>query len=125
MATRSAIGFRTHTGKIKAVYCHWDGYLEGVGATLENFYKDAKKVRELVNNGNISVLQPTVKKTRFYKATEGTFLNEPVLLNTVQEMIEYYDSCQYFYVFDNDQWIVSTGGNFDKLSDQLKETANG
>jgi hypothetical protein len=34
MSTRSAIGIRYGT-IIKAVYCHWDGYVEHNGAILQ------------------------------------------------------------------------------------------
>ena len=30
MATRSAIGMKTPEGKIKAIYCHWDGYVDNL-----------------------------------------------------------------------------------------------
>ena len=38
MATRSFIGKLNHDGSITVVYCHWDGYPEGVGETLVKHY---------------------------------------------------------------------------------------
>ena len=125
MATRSAIGVRTHDGKIKAVYCHWDGYIEGVGATLLNFYKDVFKVHQLLDKGHISSLESTIKATNFYAEGEGLKDNEPVVVPNTDEMVEYFDGCEYFYVFEDDYWTVSTGGNFAKLIDVMKETENG
>ena len=43
MATRSAIGI-SHGGVIKSVYCHWDGYLAGVGRTLLESYSKSPAV---------------------------------------------------------------------------------
>lgn len=56
MSTRSRIGMEMPDGKIKSIYCHWDGYPEGVGKTLENSYTDPKKVEELLDLGDISSL---------------------------------------------------------------------
>lgn len=124
MATRSAIGMRTYDGNIKAVYCHWDGYLEGVGKTLLESYKDVFKVNQLLDEGNISNLKSTIKATAFYADEEDIENNIPVIFNTVQEMIEYFSNSEYFYVFEDDYWTVSTGGNFAKLADVMKELEN-
>lgn len=56
MATRSRIGMEMPDGKIKSIYCHWDGYPEGVGETLEKHYQDPKKIEELLELGDISSL---------------------------------------------------------------------
>lgn len=124
MATRSAIGMRTHDNRIKAVYCHWDGYLEGVGATLLNSYKDVFKVNQLLDKGNISSLESTIKATVFYKDSQPGFDDDYVIVNTYEDLFEYFEDCEYFYVFENDQWIVSTGSTFNSLADTLKETEN-
>lgn len=55
MATRSTIGIK-QGDKVTAIYCHFDGYREGVGAVLQNHYQDVDKVQRLMNLGNISVL---------------------------------------------------------------------
>lgn len=43
-------------GKVKSIYCHWDGYPEGVGRKLQRSYTDPKKVEELLSLGDISSL---------------------------------------------------------------------
>ena len=58
MATRSNIGMKQADGTIKAIYCHWDGYPEGVGATLAEHYKNPAKVEALLNLGDIPNLSP-------------------------------------------------------------------
>lgn len=55
MSTRSAIITKTKDG-YQGVYCHSDGYLEGVGYTLRDHYSDDKKVKELISLGHLSVL---------------------------------------------------------------------
>lgn len=56
MSTRSRIGMEMPDGTIKSIYCHWDGYPEGVGKELEKSYQDPKKIEELLNLGDISSL---------------------------------------------------------------------
>lgn len=60
MATRSNIGILNEDGTITAIYCHWDGYPEGVGLTLVNHYQDEDKVRELLSLGSLSILGPII-----------------------------------------------------------------
>jgi hypothetical protein len=44
MATRATIGMVTAEGYIRYIYSHWDGYLDGVGATLlENYNTTAAR----------------------------------------------------------------------------------
>lgn len=57
MSTRSRIGIEDQeTGKVRSVYCHFDGYLDGVGQTLVDHYKDREKVEELIALGDLSAL---------------------------------------------------------------------
>lgn len=56
MSTRSRIGLELASGKIKSIYCHWDGYPEGVGATLKAHYTNPEKIEELLSLGDISCL---------------------------------------------------------------------
>jgi hypothetical protein len=51
------IGIQQEDGKIKAIYCHYDGYPEGVGQTLANYYQTTDKVEALLNLGDLSVLR--------------------------------------------------------------------
>jgi hypothetical protein len=44
MSTRSMIGIQQEDGKIEAIYCHYDGYPEGVGQTLADHYQTTDKV---------------------------------------------------------------------------------
>ena len=57
MSTRSMIGIQQEDGKIEAIYCHYDGYPEGVGQTLADHYQTTDKVEALLNLGDLSVLR--------------------------------------------------------------------
>jgi hypothetical protein len=45
---------------IRAVYCHWDGYLEHNGAILQKHYSNSPKVNNLIALGDLSSLRPEI-----------------------------------------------------------------
>jgi hypothetical protein len=56
MSTRSRIAVLQPDGKVKSVYCHFDGYTDHVGRLLFENYNTEEKANELVALGGISVL---------------------------------------------------------------------
>ena len=56
MGTRSTIALEFADGTVGQVYCHWDGYLSNNGKILLNHYMDPFKVRQLIDNGDVSGL---------------------------------------------------------------------
>lgn len=56
MSTRCRIGLLLPDGKVKSVYCHSDGYPEGVGAVLKRCYNDRAEIEKLLEGGDISRL---------------------------------------------------------------------
>lgn len=59
MSTRARIGIQLEDGTIRSIYCHHDGYKEGVGETLKKFYNTPEKVKGLMDLGDISSLGET------------------------------------------------------------------
>lgn len=57
MATRSAIGYALPSGKVRAVYCHWDGYPEHQLPILTEHYNSLRKVQALIRPGSMSSLR--------------------------------------------------------------------
>jgi hypothetical protein len=68
MGTQSRIGKLLPNGKVKAIYCHYDGYLHGgVGEDLATHYLDEEKVDALLELGNLSGLGKEIgQKQDFY-----------------------------------------------------------
>lgn len=68
MATRSQIGILNNEddNSVTAVYCHSDGYLQHNGKILLEHYTDEDKIRDLIENGNMSSLGKTVEECEFY-----------------------------------------------------------
>lgn len=56
MSTRAYICIKNEAGDYRGVYCHFDGYLSGVGAVLFNYYQDINRVNQLIDLGDISAI---------------------------------------------------------------------
>ena len=122
MATRSIIAKTQPSGKIKASYCHFDGYPEHNGKILASYYTDKKKINALLAEGEISVLGHNIGKKidfddyqlchalnqcRFYHRDRGEKLRK----NTVKdasELEEYANDCnaEFVYLFKENKWHV-------------------
>jgi hypothetical protein len=60
MSTRSLIGRQKADGTVEYVYCHYDGYVTGVGAMLLAHWTDPASVEELLSLGDLSSLGSTI-----------------------------------------------------------------
>lgn len=99
MATRSAIGYYTEDQKIRAIYCHWDGYPSYNGRILiDNWSKNWEDVEALVEGGDISSLSETLDKLkRQPNASVSSFDDEETFIATMRMC-----GCEYFYIFIHD-----------------------
>lgn len=67
MATRSRIAVEVNEGNVISVYCHWDGYPEGVGKQLLDIFPDGTDsalVEEFINEGDRSTVEISYKAWR-------------------------------------------------------------
>jgi len=60
MGTRSTIALEYADGTVEQVYCHWDGYLDHNGRILADHYSDPFKLRDLIDQGDISSLSEEI-----------------------------------------------------------------
>tara|TARA_R110000868_G_scaffold50915_3_gene162085 strand:- start:1607 stop:2035 length:429 start_codon:yes stop_codon:yes gene_type:complete len=61
MATRSRIAIEDQTGKVRSIYCHWDGYPSNNGRILFEHFQTQEKVESLIKLGSISSLDKNVE----------------------------------------------------------------
>lgn len=117
MATRSTIALEYADGTVGQIYCHWDGYLDNNGKILLNHYTDPYKVRELLDNGDMSSLDTSVDGCTFYKER-----GEDCPQRMYKDYAEFRREAQgeeYNYILRRDgNWYVEFYGEFDGL---LKE----
>ena len=134
MATRSAIAINQGE-EINACYCHWDGYLEGVGATLLNHYTQAQTTLELIQGGDISSLGPTIgskhdfdqaapdSETTYYGRDRGETNVEVKVFFDRESFHSYYlgSGCEYFYYMDEDEnwWVKKYDSGWTSLDGAL------
>lgn len=136
MGTRSLIGVQTGDG-VRAVYCHWDGYIEGVGNTLKEFYNAPHRVEELISLGGMSSLReylPSEKIKDIVKAKSVDAYGWPEEVTQPYHLwrgdsldIDWFTLSMYFdkesdimgsefrYLFDGKQWIA-----FDVYANKLQ-----
>jgi hypothetical protein len=127
MGTRSAIGYKLPNGKIRAKYCHWDGYVEGgVGQTLQESYQDAVKIGRMVELGDMSTLAAEIDDCEFYGRDRGDSPRDVDAqdYDDFDDFTTSFEGCEYFYVWNGNEWIVSQGNLvFDLLETLLPEMA--
>lgn len=119
MATRSTIGMLLEDGQtIRSVYCHWDGYPDGVGATLKEHYTDPAKIEQLLDLGDLSVLDKDIgEKVDFntFSRPEGQCLfygrdrgedTPPMVHANQQEWLDWRKGswCEWGYLWADGQW---------------------
>ena len=112
MATRSTIWIKKANGKYDGIYCHWDGYPDGVGTVLKEHFTDVEKVKALIELGAISQLwesidcpvghcfdSPAPNCTIAYHRDRGEEL-EVWRDMTISELF----TEDYNYIFNNGKW---------------------
>lgn len=142
MATRSVIGVM-HGDVCKAVYCHWDGYLDHNGAILLEHY-DSVKANHLVSLGDISSLGEEIgeehpfsyigimdskeydekygRMTTFYGRDRG---EQDVGYKTFQsydDFVDFFKGCgaEYAYIMNQGTWYVKQySGDLELLAEAL------
>ena len=133
MGTRSVIGVM-HGDVCKAVYCHWDGYIDHNGAILQEHY-DSAKANHLVALGDVSSLQPEIGEkhafsqigsgltqeeyesrygnmTTFYGRDREEADTSWKVFADADEFMAYFDGCgcEYFYLMHEGVWYVNQYG---------------
>jgi len=117
MSTRSTITLSTKDG-YKSIYCHYDGYLDGVGTKLQQYYDTQEKVEALIALGALSSLAERLapsadEKHTWEKPADGVTVayhrdrdDELYVRNyeTLQELAKGTE--EYNYLFENDNWYL-------------------
>tara|TARA_B100000497_G_C7625810_1_gene376079 strand:- start:250 stop:615 length:366 start_codon:yes stop_codon:yes gene_type:complete len=107
MATRSRIAVELDDGTVKSVYCHWDGYPNGVGQDLLNQdFSTTEQVERFIDEGSRSTVDESYYEK--YGESRGEKLEKPDVHSSVDD---YYrsDIEEYGYLFTNEgEWHVKS-----------------
>ncbi len=103
MSTHSFICEESN-GKINAIYCHFDGYPDGVGATLKEHYPCRNKIERLLSNGDISGLEETPEACHGYEDTKARCFDSRSEL--IQAANDIYAEFIYLFTEENEwEWF--------------------
>ena len=141
MGTRAFIGIRNVDGSVTGIYSHWDGYPSYLGRVLHENYDTWKKVIELINLGDVSIVNPRVKPSVREKHDFDKQLGDvtvayhrdrgedwasvaprryPDILDVVKN--SWYD---YIYIWEQDQtWYVGKVGLIEGYCDAVSDNRN-
>ena len=136
MATRSMIAATTEKGLIKAIYCHWDGYVSHNGKILFENYTYEDKVQKLLDLGDLSSLgeepiddpqgwdytkEHDFTKCVSYKA-RGEKNVEARLYNNEEKLLEGAKNCgaEFVYLWKEGRWYVQEIPWWSDLEDKIR-----
>jgi len=123
MSTRSRIAIENESGIVNSIYCHFDGYVDGVGKTLFNHY-DKEKLQKLIELGDISSLGESTEDTVAYCRDRGEDLHSTSYLD-VEGLFElgFESGEEYVYCLNREGiWIFKE--DTDSEISNLKEALN-
>ena len=112
MSTNASITMKDQN-KFKSIYCHWDGYITGVGKTLFEHYNTNEKVKQLIDLGNISFLEPSCDKpeghtfetpVKGYTVAYGRDRQESNQEATVHDSLKQVERQNRNYYWDGENW---------------------
>ena len=109
MGTRSNVAYATEDNKVFASYCHYDGYIEHNGVMLLKYYNGEKQARDLVDNGYMSSLQPTIDQInegRVHEDKPIEYRNEFIFMNDLEALWD-----EFVYLFKEGKWYVAESDN--------------
>ena len=94
-------------GEYMIIYCHFDGYLDGVGEILQGYYNSFEKAFELVLGGDISSIAESLEGCDYYvRRGESWENNKPAFSDKQPERVE-----DYLYIFESGKWYVYDGND--------------
>lgn len=108
MSTRCFIGIELESGGMLSIYCHHDGYPEGVGEKLQMYWDDRQAVEELLRLGDISSLGLSIEGTEAYCRDRGEPLH-PARIRSEEAMLESWGEYVYMYTLLG-VWMVKSLG---------------
>lgn len=151
MSTRSRIGILKKDGSIDSIYCHLDGYPEGVGLKLYKHYNNINKINRLIKLGDISHLENKINPLPLLKHEFGYDTEQknvvvayhrdrkedwehvkPVHSNNILEFENYckesdqeyaylYDEKNKLYLWSEIPWETNEKMEFENLEEKLLE----
>jgi hypothetical protein len=138
MSTHSYIGRLLEDGRVEYIYCHFDGYLEGVGDILLNCHNTEEAVKYLISFGDASSIyentcpaegvyhsfdKPAFGVSLYYhrdRKEHWVNVKPSFKDNELEFWSNRWPCVEYLYLFKNGKWYVSDmSGKVQELSKSL------
>lgn len=123
MGTHAMIGiYNQENGSVDASYCHYDGYVEGVGRTLVGHYNTQYDAEVVARGGYMSSLCEDYVETRL-----GSVHDEgAVTYESVEQFLALgFEDCgsDYLYLWDGSMWFFAgrSQPQFEEVEMNLQE----
>lgn len=120
MSTNSRIGKLLPDGRVRAITCHWDGYVQGgVGEELLKYYSDSTKIDSLLDLGNLSALGKEIGEQQDFNdftsqnqnwcLAYGRDRGESKMESKIVSLEEFQTNLNwpYLYLFKEGEWTFS------------------
>src|ERR1700760_171850 len=139
MGTRRTVSVMQPDKTIKTIYCHWDGYMTGVGAALFSHYNTEGLANELIELGDCSVISDTtsIKPPEgsnhtydepidgvvvAYHRDRGEEYQKPRIFQSVKGLVNSQMAEGYNYLFKEGKWFVNYTNGTDLTELTAKNT---
>ena len=126
MGTHAMIGiYNKEDGSVDASYVHYDGYVDGVGKTLVNFYNSQYDAEMVAKGGYLSSLENDYLASRQLSVHQDA----AVTYESVEQFMENgydYAGADYLYLFDGEIWFFASNygeRRFEEVEMNLKSAA--
>lgn len=131
MSTRSNIGLMYQDCSIRYIYCHHDGYIDGVGKTLVKYYNQVSMIDALLDQGNLSSLGPDIGLKNDFNNRDHRFCvfygrdrgDGDQQAHTCSGEVDFLncDHVDYHYLFDDGKWRCFKYGEEIDLYEELEQ----
>ena len=130
MSTHSTISVKLSDGKIRSVYCHFDGMIQSNGRMLVEHYNSQELAEQLTSLGHLSYIAPLFEPTSgsihcfedpeplitvVYSRDRGEKDQIPYIWNSEKDFMEDVEKEEYNYLFKDGEWYV------DFTADEISE----
>ena len=124
MGTSANIGiYNPKNNSVIASYCHYDGYVEGVGKTLVKSYNSQYDAEIVAKGGYLSSLSDDYLESK----TNSVNSDAPIEYENIKHFLKqsFNDTgAEYAYVWDGNTWFVATEiMAFEEVEINLKKVA--
>ena len=113
MSTRCRIAIQNKDQSYNSIYCHFDGYPQHTGKLLAQYWTNIENVSSLINSGDVSVLDRSYQKTKFYSREYNTAITQALIAKDLDELLQQTQDCggEYVYAYINNHWFYHFSEN--------------